>query len=263
MRILIHSKYRSGPAWHKRYANALCDGFRAHGLRLGEEVHVTERDSAAPADVHVIFGPNFFPKAFRSARDRGLGHALTINRCFFGDINDNVSIGWNGFNGQAEFPAAIPGRLEAMRSMLPKRLDRRPPTRSLLLGEYPSACDDLSQIEQFYGFAVIDTEIDCRPLYFRPHPLAKNTKPPTGAQLSKLDIYDASTVYTYASTYGVHARLVGLEVVADVSSLAFSPAGESEHQWLERVAAAQWNIREIETGAFWEPVRDAGPQRLR
>ena len=249
--IVIHAKFASGPAWHKRYANALVDGFKEHGVTP----HVTEADDVRDAHdygnvVHVIFGPNYFPKVFAKACKSG--NALTINRCFYGDHNDNVAIGWNGFNGLAEFPGPIDGRLDQELHKLPEK-DVYPQKNGcgLIIGEYVSPCDDKRAINEFYKNSIQDCLDSGLSPVFRPHPLQKHKVPGTVFS-TNADIRAAQIVFTYASTYGVHARLIGCPVWADNASLAHADGEETERQWLERVVAAQWHITEIESGRFWE-----------
>lgn len=253
--IVIHAKYGSGPAWHRRYANALVDGFKSHG----HVAEVTEDDCvlvSAEHAVHVIFGPNYFPQAFKKALLAG--NALTINRCFYGDANDNVAIGWNGFNGLADFPAPIEGRYEKEIVRMPAREWRQPLKDhiAVILGEYASPCDDKLAIKNFYIEAVEHAKADGLLPIFRPHPLAKH-KIEGAAFAPSADIRTAQRVYTHASTYGVHARLIGCPVWASPASLAHCDGDETESEWRARVASAQWHIDEITSGAFWEHLADA------
>ena len=256
--IVIHAKYSNGPTWHKRYANALFDGFRKHGYNI-DNLAVTNGDSSFAYDdaaVHVLFGPNYFPITFsRSTED----DIITINRCFYGDHNDNVAVGWGGFNGLARFPAAIEGRLEKEIEKFPARTWRMPKKEhiALIIGEYVSACDDPEAIMEFYAASVEDAKANGYLPVFRPHPQQKSRRIEGAAWAPNGNILGATVVYTYASTYGVHARLIGAPVIADEASLAHADGEETEKQWLARVAAAQWHIDELQSGEFWEYLKGA------
>lgn len=249
MSIVIHSQFRNGPKWHRRYSSALIDGFKARGEVVASCKEGDSIDGFDPSAIHVIFGPNYFPKTFAAAKKAGL--ALTINRCFYGDVNDDVSIGWNGFNGLATFPGYVHGRLEKERHKLPAQSWKPPATNNvaLILGEFPSACDNKQEINQFYADSVEDAKQHGLLPVFRPHPLAKHRI--NGAADAPGELTAAARVYTYASTYGVHARLIGAPISAHPASLAYEDIGDFDN-WLERVVAAQWHITEITRGDFWE-----------
>lgn len=251
--IIIHSKFRSGPPWHKKKANEIADGLGHHGYTLGKNLLVIESDKPVDDDaIHILFGPNYFGTTFKTASTDNI---ITINRCFYGDSVDNVSIGWGDFNGLAKFPPAIPGRLDQELHKLPDETWRKPMEPvAIILGEYVSACDDRVLINDFYKNSTRACEHDGIRALFRPHPQMKH--PIEGAALApSADISLASMVYTYASTYGVHARLIGAPVKAAFASLAYDDGQETEKEWLGRVVASQWHFTEIESGLFWEHLK--------
>lgn len=267
MRVYLASKTR-GPSWHARYQHAFKAGLASIGV---SDVQVWEQDRLPPSlsgdDVVVMFGPNYFPKLFRKVPGRQL---LTVNRCFVGDADDNVALGWKGFNGHAAFlpPSAYRARAFDSLGMFPdvapwtwaRGPDRR---RALILGEYPSPCDDAADIGMFYRAAVghaqelfgNDVRVD-----FRHHPQGGGKVPvPDGSSVVPPTKYhdpaQYGLVYTYASTYGVRCALRGLAVIADPASVVYEMVAEYERpvvnhnmsRWelCEKIASAQWNINEI------------------
>lgn len=245
-KFVIHARV-DGPAWHRQFVEAFRDGLKGH------DITVTGEDDAKKGTdrVHVIFGPNYFPHAYGRADKK-----LTVNRCFFGNEKTWVAIGWNGWNGFADFrnEGSPPDRFEKYRELFPKvKLWPRNGGYSIMIGEYPSACDRPSMIEQFYGWA---GRADPK-LMFRPHPHHKQI--PKGMVRCNASLEGAQWIFSFASTFGVDLALQGAPMVCHPASAAYPmAAGLIEFdQWRHNLAYAQWNIDEIRSGEFWEHLKDA------
>lgn len=253
MTIILHAK-KAAPPWHPRYTRAFVDGFEGYGIA----VEVCERDlvqRGTHKDIHVLFGPNYWSKTFRDA-DR----VLCVDRCSFGNENDNVTIGWNGWKGFGIYPTALSNeaqrRYAKYRDTLPEanRHVGKPGKYAVLIGEYPSACDDQNGIKKFYEDCIEDAKKEGLRLVLRPHP---HHTPRLGLDVEpRADIYRAAKVYTYASSFGVQARLTGANVVAGPGSLAYRYQ-KQDVSWRLWLPFTQWHISEIESGEFWRYLADA------
>jgi len=244
--FLIHARV-DGPKWHRRYVEAFCEGLKGHNIA------VTGEDNADKGTdhVHVIFGPNYFPKAFGRATLK-----LTVNRCFFGDETEWVSIGWGGFNGFADFKnkGAPSDRFEKYQHLFPEVKEwKGEGGYSIMIGEYPSPCDRESMINQFYGWARrVDPNI-----LFRPHPHHRQV--PKGMTRSNASLEGAQWIFTFASTFGVDLALKGAPMVAYPASVVYpmSAGIVPFEQWRYEIAYTQWHISEISSGEFWEHLSHA------
>jgi hypothetical protein len=93
--ICIHA---NSVQWQQEYLPRFMAGFKKHG----HEVRVSTKDEADPEAVNVVFANNSWTKTVHACKLTGIP-LLTVNRCFFGNRFDMVSIGWGGFNGDADF----------------------------------------------------------------------------------------------------------------------------------------------------------------
>jgi hypothetical protein len=241
-----------GPRWHRRYYEAFAKGFK----RWHRAVAAMPADQPPSDDTPVVmFGPNYFPNIHRAMA--GSLSLMTVNRCFVGDANDNVAIGLKGFNGYGEFATSPRGRAQEFDRLglwpEPAELSPAADGRVLILGEYPSPCDDRNEIEEFYALAVRWARQECgsdADIRFRPHP--HHRRAPASVPMTDEPPENFRTVYTYASTYGVHCALRGLDVRGSGASLVSHGYRSGLRR---RVANAQWNIKEIESGEFFEHLR--------
>ena len=253
--ILAHAKDGS-PAWHQWYKSAFFEGFKKLGLEFG----VTPADrieSSNLEDDHILFGPNYFPHVFRSCDPANM---LLVNRCFFGKVEDWVALSWSGFNGDGVYAKWTPDdaavRFDKWGSELPNRDWRGEGSDyAVIIGEYPSVCDDKVGIVKWYAEAVDWCNANGITPVFRPHPSAnfplkwcKNDR--------KADVTRAAMVLTHSSTFGVECRLRGIPTIATNHSVAsFSP--EADDNFIYDVLFTQWHIDEIRDGTFWEYVNNA------
>lgn len=252
-----------GPKWHRRYAEAFRKGFARYGIETA--VQSNDRDDLRAfkkGDVPVMFGPNYFPRTFQRLRAACAGF-LTVNRCFWGDVNDDVAIGWNGFNGEAVFPYPNPARAAALGERKPwPHANLRWGDRKgvMIIGEYPSPCDDRKAIEAFYKKSLERASLQGEPVYFRPHPHCMGpTLPPHVTRTDKgFGLGGVALFTTYASTFGVELALRGGDVLPDMTaSFLRYWDGVDLHHLHVLIASAQAHIEEIKSGDFWEPLKYA------
>ena len=264
--ITLHAKPKA-PPWHPRYREAFCEGFAAHGYDIHHVVDTTPDDTAANPGTHVLFGPNYWPKTFHSAE-----RVLCVDRCSVGNRNDFVTIGWDGWGGTGKYPeymtdVQLAERWAKWHSLFPPSYQRQPKKSHLvILGEYPSACDDRAAIDKFYADSREVALNEGRDVYFRPHPHHNISMKGAKTSTDKDILHTAEAVTTYKTSFGVHCRLLGLPVAAGPASLAghmlCHPDRDDEHalfdHWRNWLLFTQWNIEEIRSGEFWEYLKDAG-----
>lgn len=255
--ILLHCREGS-PPWHPRYRQAFMQGFAEHG----EQVGYTPMDRIEPDrkdDVHVLFGPNYWSNTYADG-ERLPSRTLCIDRCSVGNANDFVTIGWDGWGGHGTYPTPTKEQLDGRWQ---KWADLMPPTveadvkgdHVIVIGEYPSACDNKPTISRFYN-SIVSSHAPGTVL-FRPHPhfggVPKGMTKDTGNHA----LLTARSVLTYKSSFGVTCRLMGLPVSAGKASLAGRDFLGGEESWKKWLLFTQWHIDEICSGEFWEYLKDA------
>ena len=113
MKVIIHA---TGIRWQQRYFELFRKGFKIHGIT---DVQATNTDKPVAGDLHVLFGPNYWKKC-----ENHYKNYLQVNRKFIGDVNDDVAVSWNGFNGRGYFNVdeIIPDQLESVLERSPIRI---------------------------------------------------------------------------------------------------------------------------------------------
>lgn len=254
MRAVVHS---TGSGWQQRYQEFFCEGLNAHGISVG----LTRTTDVKPADFHVIFANNSWNKTIHECKVKGIP-VMTVNRCFFGNRHDNVAIGWDGFNGRADFmnKGSSGDRWE-------KHGVRVDPWRTnqegyvLVLGEFRDMTDWYTKVFNELKGCPLETR-------FRPHPF-KSGQTVCGWRLApgkpqddiKTALKQAAICVSYDTIGGVDAAIAGVPTVSygDFSMArpvsmpkitdAFYPIDRLP--WLQDLAYAQWHYTEIIDGSFW------------
>ena len=252
-KILIHSTCIS---WQERYFKFFQEGFRKHGF-ADERPRV---DSPQPADVHVLFGPNYWKNCEKSYEQY-----LFVNRKLIGNVHDDVCISWNGFNGRGIFNVRpetwradqLPQVLE--RSPLkvePWRTPNGPPENFLLMGQADAGRSlKYSNLSDWYT--------ESRDLY-------KNLKciyrpwPGGDGHTLREDVKRTDFSVSLNSTVAVESLMLGQPtIVFDEGSPAWSicnpsvdPAFQSSKRikLFEYIVNCQWHNMEIMRGDFWEQL---------
>jgi hypothetical protein len=247
--VLLHCNEAS-PNWHPRYRKAFTAGFNKHLLPTAWTP--ADRVEMAHVDhIHVLFGPNYYPNTFSNAE-----RFLCVDRCSIGDINDHVTIGWGGWGGAGRYPSEYGERTRQVPRFPEPAEFRAKGAHTVILGEYPSACDSKEDIGRFYHDAARESEANGLKPFFKPHPSNKWNPAKLEVQEGPAVLRSAHTIYTYKTSFGVHCRLVGLPVAATEMSLAgrYEDDWDTWRQWL---LLTQWHIDEIKDGTFWEFLKDA------
>ena len=245
MRLNVTIHMIHGTGWQKRYLHYFIHGFRKHGITPT----VVHDDKVYPeTDVAVLFGPNYWKKV-----ERLYPEFIQVNRKFLGNVDDNVAISWNGFNGRGQFcvDKVNPKRL------LPHSFDIEPwRTRdgyTLLLGQFDlGRCGKYASLQEWHAHVRANTGDK---VFYRQWPGNKNLK---------LEAKGARIAVTLNSTVAIETIQLGVPTVAmDKGSPAYGICAknlghvhysENRLAWLEYLANCQWNFRQIENGDFWRQL---------
>lgn len=246
---------------HAVYAAAMREGLRRHGVA----VTVRTPDALREADVSIAWGWRLAgPLCGAGSR------VLVMERGYIGDRMRWTSLGWNGLNGRATFPA-VDNAAHRLAWHFPGVI--RPVNMRgeyvLLIGqvEGDAALGDLDVRRWYAETTARAAELFGLPVKFRPHPLG-DSKPVTGAETLEGDLAaaldGAALVVTWNSTVGVESVLRGKPTVAmDAGSMAL-PVADTDLRinvplgrdaWASRLAWCQWSIEEIRNGYAWDVVR--------
>lgn len=201
-------------------------------------------------------------------RSRG-AHYLVMERGFIGDRFLWTSLGFEGLNGRAMFPA-IDDNWQRWNEHFEKYLKPWKESNgklAVIMGQvrgdesirgidFDKWVQDIAAPARAAGFEV----------WFRPHPARPHDRPPglnvmQGALQEALDA--AACVITYNSNSGVDSILNGVPAYAeDLGSMIFNTHTRyipsicwPRKEWTAKMAYTQWLPEEIESGAAWEALR--------
>lgn len=244
MKVVIH--YQQGIKWQRRYLDFFVEGFRKHGIRA---IATTTPHALPDSDVAVLFGPNYWKSI-----ERQHPQYLMVNRKFLGDVNNNVTISWNGFNGRGQF---------CVDEINPKRLARhvfqlepwKEPTNghTLLLGQFDvGRCGKYATLQEWHSHVKSNTGDK---ILFRAWP--------GGAPLAQ-DCRGARMAVSLNSTVAIETVLLGLPTVTCdegnpawpicAHHLGHVHRSDNRLAWLEYLANCQWHYHQIKNGDFWRQL---------
>lgn len=258
--------------WQREYAPRFKQGFERHGIRT----FFTSQPDYVDADINMVFANNSYKPTvqFCQSNDKPL---LTVNRCFFGSRHDMVAIGWDGFNGGADFCLQddMPGDRWYQHGfqMLPWRFKDG---YVLVCGEFR----DTPKWNQRLLKDLAGLEVRYRPhpfkAKFNPHPTIWKPAPGEVQDDIETALAGASACVTLDSIAGCDAVLAG------VPSIAYSPASMvwevschswgdyksrgplfDRMQWARNLAYCQWSHEEIKDGDFWTHLSVGAETRLK
>ena len=278
-KVIIHA---NNVDWQQEYLPRFTAGFaEGHGIRVIHKQEDTPEFTLSPSgrkiyieNFHMIFANNSWKLTHLICNNHDFP-LLTVGRCFFGSRFDMVAIGWDGFNGAADFclEDEMPGdRWEKHGSALPENMYGDPDGYVLVCGEFRE-CD-----KWYNTMREVLAGEDVR---FRAHPFKagqtvsgwKNA--PSAGQDDIGSLFkDCKAVVTFDSIAGCDAVLAGVPHIAwgensmarDVSFhswRAFKKWYDSEtvtlpfdvEQWAYRLAYCQWSHDEISNGEFWDHLK--------
>lgn len=224
------------------------DALRRGAARHGHRVVVLGEPDGEPGDpltsIHIVQGPHF-------AKRRWQGHPRTIllDRCFYGDPDAFVSLGWLRPDGGRTFPVDCPP--DRWHRTRPAPPIREPMQREhLVLGDYE---------EQREAAARYINSLPAGAVTYRGHPHAEPWPacPAPVDQRTPLPVLLARhrKAYGWAGTALVAAALAGLEVrCADRRSVVWPLASGliAPDRWCYDLAYANWSEAEVAAGDAWE-----------
>lgn len=201
-------------------------------------------------------------------RLRARGHeVLVMERGYIGDRFNYTSLGWNGLNGHAVFPAYEDdgGKRFAEHGGVLK------PWKSggdyaLILGQVPGDMSLKGQdmLPWYTEAALKIKKIHGLPIHFREHPVAvrkgrRITVPGAVVSTGDLSTALAGAAFTvcYNSNASVDSILAGIPcIVGDKGSMAWEMCGHDigeivrpeREAWAHKLAFTQWTPEEIEAG---------------
>lgn len=197
------------------------------------------------------------------------GHHLLVDRCSFGDTNENVSLVWNGHGKRGDH--CVP----EWRNRSTFRLRSKRPTPELLpwRTEYVLKFDDGTEATTSNWSRVVlcgQTETyspnykdldawysQVSATHFRKHPAGSN---PTGLPLAN-NWDEAGLVITLNSSVAVESVIEGIPTITmDGASMAFDVTSHIQdraitpdrRRWLDWLSWTQWHHDEIREG---EPIK--------
>jgi len=216
------------------HGQALTYGFKRHGIDLD----VTS-DICKPADIHIVSGP-----WYALPRWKGHPNILWLDRCFYGDSHDFVSLGWLLPDGSRNFCNASK---TVGKGLLPELKPHKKRKRcAVVFGDYGADPRDM--------LAAARRKYDS--VWYRPHP--QDTRPapcfPIRGELS--DIWQiADVAIGHGSTVLVEAQIEGL-FVESTDPRHVTHYLDDRQSWIKRLSWAQWSLDELVNGTFWEHLHD-------
>jgi hypothetical protein len=271
MKFTIHA---NNVEWQREYLPRFTDGLTAHGHRVTH----TQTDVADVDAVNIIFANNSWRLTHQQCINKNIP-LITVGRCFFGSRFDMVAIGWDGFNGAADFclEDAMPSdRWEKHGDDLTQRIGNP--------NGYVLVCGEFRPMDQWYS--TLREILAGEDVRFRSHPFIRNSvsgwqAAPHAGQDDLASLFpDVRVVITYDSIAGCDAVLAGVPTVAwadtsmarDVSFHSWSAFRKCEdlaqiegrfdvESWAHRLAYCQWSHDEITSGEFWEHLQHGASKR--
>lgn len=212
------------------HGQALTYGLKRHGINLDVTSNIHKE-----GDIHIISGPWY-------ARDAWLGkpNVLWLDRCFYGDAHDFVSIGWMRRDGSRNFCNA--DKTEGKEPLPALKLCKKRRRCAVVFGDYDGdARAMLANARRKYDS-----------VWFRPHPQDTRPLPCFPMRGSLDDVWSIADVAVgHSSTVLVEAQINGLFVESTYAQHVVHFSDDRE-AWIKRLSWAQWSLDELVAGTFWE-----------
>jgi hypothetical protein len=212
---------------------------------------------------------------------------LVMERGYVGDRFKWTSLGWNGLNGHAVFPAV--SNFETQPNKLRRWVDtvkgdsywqpwrkRASSDYALILGQVPSdmACRNVNLAHEYRRW---QSQLlnDGWEVKFRPHP--KAARRPLGISSMHYlqgtlaqDLAGAAFTVSWNSNASVDSVLAGVpSVTLDKGAMAWAVTSHdlsnpvtmpSRTEWAAQLAWCQWQPSELSDGTAWTAVKEAMPK---
>ena len=252
--------------WQKQYAKYFLEGFAKQGV----EATTTARDIPVREAVNIVFANNSWKNTVARCQQNNIP-LITVNRCFFGSRHDMVAIGWDGFNGDADFC------LDSADDTRWEKHGFEIPNWQLKDKGYILVCGEFRDMTPWYK--QLQTILPNDDVRFRPHPFVDALHGWQKAPGQKQDDIETSLAkaklcITFDSIAGCDAVLAGVpSITYGPKSMAYNASMKSyeewndgspnlldREEWCNRLAYCQWSHQEIKDGDFWNhlKIRHAG-----
>jgi hypothetical protein len=191
-------------------------------------------------------------------------HYLVVEAGYYNNRRENVSMGYNGLNGEADFVNSNSDGKRWKHDRLIK------PWRSEAEGEYvliiKQTPHDATLVSKTEPPIDMDTWVNEQKekylslgykVKIRPHPLTKWTN---NLPTLEEDFATAKIVVTCSSNTGVLSVLEGIPTVATYPvSMVYNLCKESKtpnrSQWIKDLSYCQWSLQEIANGDAWKHLK--------
>lgn len=240
---------------HIEPAKLFKEGLKRHGI---EGLILSPRRYQS-SDLAVFWGRRF-PEIIKNQAANDLD-CLTMEMGYVGDRRENISLGFNGLNGRADFVTdeLVNDRTERFKDNL------KPWKKSgeyyVVMGQVPG---DMSiahaNFDHWRNTVIAKLKELGKPYIYRPHPLCVANQEPLKEALK-----NAKVVITFNSNSGVDAALAGIPVVTyDEGSMAYDVSTHDvssnlkrpdRAEWFNKLCHSQWTKEEIGNGEAWEHLR--------
>ena len=211
------------------HGQALYYGLKRHGIDLD----VTE-DIYKAGDIHIVSGPWYALDVWK-----GKPNVLWLDRCFYGDSHDFVSIGWLKPDGSRDFRNCDKPAKGELPELKPVKKRRR---CAVVFGDYGrDPHPELKLARQKFDS-----------VWYRPHPQDKGPHPCFPLRGCLEDVWSIADVAVgHSSTVLIDAEINGLHVISTDPRHVVNHYTDRE-DWLRELSWKQWSLAEISNGAFWE-----------
>lgn len=269
MRITIFCK--NGPPHQNRWGHYFESGLLKHGITPNWGP-ADAKQTKVDCDIAVIWGHKK-THIINAQKEKGLPY-IVMERGYFGDRYVYTSVGYNGLNGTADFKNKNSPSSRWEQHGVPVGEWKTGGDYILLLGQVAgdAAVRMGETLPNWYAKVVGHIRAKTKmPIYFRPHPLARQ----------KFDVHHTKTIsgnlqdafakafcaVAYSSNSLTDAVIAGVPVFAfskiamayplachDIASI-LAPIRPAREQWLYDLAFAQWTWKEIANGDAWEHLK--------
>lgn len=217
-----------------RNAAWLAEGFAARGI----EAEITA-DRKKAADIHIVQGPHYCLECWQPRASEA--RVLLLDRCFYWDAKDNVSLGWLNPDGSRDFrhkgkhgpkgKAPVIAPLKTYRGSC------------VVFGDYGRPGQkDINEARKVHPR-----------VYWRPHPADRQ---PVKALILNGDLAGVwalcDTAIGHSSTVLVDAVLNGLHTTSTDPRHVIAGVEHDRERWAAQLTWCQWNCEELKRGDFVE-----------
>jgi hypothetical protein len=211
------------------HGEVLRQGFERHGVTLD-----VTADKTKAGDIHIVSGPWYALNEWQ-----GKPNVLWLDRTFYGDAHDIISLGWLNSDGSRDFRNADKtegkGVLPELKPLKPRK------GTAIVFGDYGR---DMSME------CALARKFDrC---YFKSHPQDSQQTSPFNTLRCPLNVVMelADVAIGHSSTVLVDAEIAGLHTIStDPRHIVHN---SDRTAWLKRLSWAQWSLEELSNGDFWE-----------